>query len=209
MSINLHPGFSLNPLDHLGLVHKILRQHCMHLIQYSSYDDLFQEGYLGLVKGLENLDLSQKCKPSAYLGKWIFRYAYSYSISQSGAVRDKQYTRTQKSVVKMQSLNVPVKNEKIGGGRFDCSNNMEKIDLVTSELPTPDIEAEVKERLRFVREALKRFKDRERRVIQAFFFDGMTLAETGKNLKPPLSRERIRQIMETAIAKLKKECKKI
>lgn len=52
--------------------------------------------------------------------------------------------------------------------------------------------------------AFERLTERERLIIYSRYFQGMTLEETGKNLTPQLTRERIRLLEERAIVKLRK-----
>lgn len=87
----------------------------------------------------------------------------------------------------------------------DENSNLYDI-LNIGELPNPDIELLNESLKTEIERALKTLKPREANVVQLFFGLGernaMTLEEIGENLH--LSRERVRQIKEKSIRRLKK-----
>ena len=57
----------------LGLVHKIVNKFPMRSSS-CSYDDLYQEGVMGLIHGIEKFEVTRGCRLSTYCYNWISAY---------------------------------------------------------------------------------------------------------------------------------------
>ena len=57
----------------VGLVHKIVSKFPMRS-STCSYDDLYQEGVLGLIHGIEKFEVTRGCRLSTYCYNWISAY---------------------------------------------------------------------------------------------------------------------------------------
>ena len=82
----------INPLDHIGLVKQITAKY--HLSSGENFDDLFQEGYIGLHKASERFDPS--------LGYQFSVYAYPYI---KGAIT--HYLRDRSNIVRCRGVRIP------------------------------------------------------------------------------------------------------
>lgn len=55
--------------------------------QFGEFEDLVQEGTLGLVRAIEKFDLSRRYKLSTYAVPWIWQYMQQYSYTKKRVVR--------------------------------------------------------------------------------------------------------------------------
>jgi len=70
----------------LGLVSKVVRKLYYKNEQYS-YEDMFQEGVIGLMKAIDKFDATQGCRFSTYSYYWIYCYAGRCHTNQIGKIR--------------------------------------------------------------------------------------------------------------------------
>ena len=82
----------INPLDHLGLVKQITQRY--HLSSGENYDDLFQEGYIGLHRAAKRFDPS--------LGNQFSVFAYP---NIQGAIT--HYLRDRSNLIKCRGVRIP------------------------------------------------------------------------------------------------------
>ena len=82
----------INPLDHLGLVKKITLKY--HISSGESYEDLFQEGYIGLHRAAKRFDPS--------LGNQFSVFAYP---NIQGAIT--HYLRDRSNLIKCRGVRIP------------------------------------------------------------------------------------------------------
>ena len=82
----------INPLDHLGLVKQLTQRY--HLSSGENYDDLYQEGYIGLHKAAKRFDPS--------LGYQFSVFAYP---NIRGAIT--HYLRDRSNLIKCRGVRIP------------------------------------------------------------------------------------------------------
>ena len=70
----------------IGLVEKIANKLYIKNDQYS-FDDLYQEGVLGLIRGVNRFDPSVGCRFSTYSYYWIYSYIMRYCENNLGKIR--------------------------------------------------------------------------------------------------------------------------
>jgi len=70
----------------LGLVNKISRKMYFKNEQFS-YEDLFQEGVIGLMKAISKFDPTEGCRFSTYSYYWIYCYIGRYNENHRGRIR--------------------------------------------------------------------------------------------------------------------------
>lgn len=70
----------------LGLVGKVVRK-LYHKNEQYSYEDMFQEGVIGLLKAIDKFDATQGCRFSTYSYYWIYCYAGRCHTNQIGKIR--------------------------------------------------------------------------------------------------------------------------
>jgi RNA polymerase primary sigma factor len=82
---------SQKAMDHmvssnLGLVSNIAKKFYYKNDQYS-FDDLFQEGVIGLMKAIQKFDSGEGCRFSTYSYYWIYCYVSKYHTDHYGKIR--------------------------------------------------------------------------------------------------------------------------
>jgi len=70
----------------LGLVGKLAKKLYYKNEQYS-YEDLFQEGVMGLMRAIEKFDPKEGCRFSTYSYYWIYCFVSKYHTNHYGRVR--------------------------------------------------------------------------------------------------------------------------
>jgi len=70
----------------LGLVSKLAQKMYYKNEQYS-YEDLFQEGVMGLMRAIEKFDPKEGCRFSTYSYYWIYCFVSKYHTNHYGRVR--------------------------------------------------------------------------------------------------------------------------
>jgi len=80
--------YSLDRLveSNLGLVHKLTNQFPLKNASVT-YDDLFQEGVAGLIRGITKFDPTKGYRLSTYVYNWIRAYQRRYFVNQGRVVR--------------------------------------------------------------------------------------------------------------------------
>ena len=70
----------------IGLVEKLANKLYIKNDQYS-FDDLYQEGVFGLIRGVNKFDPSVGCRFSTYSYYWIYSYIMRYCENNLGKIR--------------------------------------------------------------------------------------------------------------------------
>ena len=80
--------YALNKLikHNTGLVHKIVNRFPMKNCT-CSYDDLYQEGLLGLIRGIRKFDVTRGVRLSTYVYRWIQAFVKRYYLNHYRTVR--------------------------------------------------------------------------------------------------------------------------
>ena len=191
------------------------------------YDDLVQEGTLGLIKAIEKYDFIQGVSFGFYAKTWIKQSIIQAINTQSLTVKIPQnqlilYNRVRKEVEKYEQKNefnpsiteieigedIELDNLSYLGGLPDDLHELVSRKENLDDYPSVDFSADdivMKEsKIHFANSLLRKLKHRESDILRSVFGIGVkeeTLEEIGDRLC--LTRERVRQIKEKAIRKLR------
>jgi RNA polymerase sigma factor (sigma-70 family) len=198
----------LTAVAHLGLVysyvHQVMRRrHPKHL----SREDLVQEGFLGLMRGLETFDPSLGFQPSTYLRPWVKHFVDRAFFDKERLVRVPvyQYERARANPASLPTNPWCESTVSLDAPAFEGG-----ADPLESRFRAPDAdpEGEIQQRLdgvtidRALALAIAELPERLQRVIRGRS-EGQKLVTIGAELG--LSRERIRQLEIQALGLLREK----
>lgn len=201
------------------------------------FEDLLQEGYLGLLKAVHKFDLRKDCRFSTYASWWI-RQSCNRAIYDTGRdlripthayERIRKIKRTEaelsdkcctlyisdadiaestgyplKTVSSLRHADkTPLSLDNPLGDNEDSSTFLDR--LVDENTLRPDESLDSRKLTERFSELLSRLPERESEVIRRRVYAGQTLREIGNRLD--VSRERIRQIENLAVGKLRHPAK--
>lgn len=156
-----------------------------------SYSDLIAEGNLGLIKALDKFDYEKGYKTISYSVWWI----------------------RQNILEALKKRNIINGDEIAPSETFDEDDSVDEDDNVTMEKYVDNFNFDNLKRSdesSVVKNLMDSLTEREKRVVSDYFGleskDEMTLEEIGKEMG--LTKERIRQIKESALKKLRTEALK-
>ncbi len=180
-----------------------------------SLPDLINEGNLGLIKAARKFDETRGFKFISYAVWWIRQVGSLNKIGKALSKFEQENERRPSPEELAETLDVPV--EKIAdtlkvSGRhisvdapFVEGEDNSLLDVLTNDdSPMADASLNQESLSNEVERALRQLHEREREILKMFFGIGcqeMTLEEIGA--KFDLTRERVRQIKEKAIRRLK------
>ena len=209
----------------MKLVKAIARGYKDHGVEY---DDLVQEGTIGLMTAIERFDPKRKTQFPAYARWWIHQALIQAlgNINASVRIPSKQlslYKKVRKSVEKYEQeheyepspSDIEIEEDINPEMLAYISSLPDDLNKLVSRLdnwedyPSSDFAADdnlMKEsRIHFVDAIISKLKKKEAEIIRSFFGIGRrieTLDEIGDRMY--LTRERVRQIKENAIRNLRK-----
>lgn len=156
-----------------------------------SYSDLIAEGNLGLIKALDKFDYEKGYKTISYSVWWI-RQNILEALKKRNIINGDEITPSE---------------------TFDEDDSVDEDDNVTTEKYVDTFNFDTLKRndeTSIVKDLMESLTDREKRVVTDYFGldskEEMTLEEIGKEMG--LTKERIRQIKESALKKLRTEALK-
>ncbi|MCR4790350.1 MAG: RNA polymerase sigma factor RpoD/SigA [Treponemataceae bacterium] len=162
------------------------------------YDDLVNEGNIGLLTAVDKFDLSKNCRFTTYANYWILQ---SIQRAIQNSARCVKLPANRKDLLK---------NEKFIAGSLDCAydefgeGNSLSDSLSDERYISPEEEYLRTEEKEEVKDMLKVLNSREKYVIKRRFGLGnsetMTLSELGSSID--VSREGVRRIEARAIMKM-------
>ena len=157
-----------------------------------SYSDLIAEGNLGLMKAMEKFDYTKDFKTISYSVWWI-RQTILEALKKRNILQGDELTQSDNMD---EENNSDSDDELLEPEKYVESFNFSNINMMDDSL--------------IVSKLLDVLTEREKTVISRYFgfgsSEGMTLEEIGKELN--LTKERIRQIKEGALKKLRTEALK-
>ena len=177
-----------------------------------SLPDLINEGNLGLIKAAQKFDETRGFKFISYAVWWIRQSILQALAEQSRIVRLPlnqvgSLNKISKALSKFEQENERRPSPEELAERLDVPVDKiaDTLDVLTNDdSPMADATLTQESLAKEVDRALKQLHDREREILKMFFGIGcqeMTLEEIGA--KFDLTRERVRQIKEKAIRRLK------
>jgi RNA polymerase sporulation-specific sigma factor len=191
-------------------------------------DDLFQVGCIGLIKAIDNFDVSQNVKFSTYAVPMIIGEIRRYlrdnnSIRVSRSLRDTAYKALQakEQLIRKNSKEPSVQEiaEQLGIKKEDIvfaldaiqdpislfepvyhdeSDTLYIMDQVSDEKSQDDIWLENIA----LKEAMKRINDREKQILMLRFFSGKTQMEVANEIG--ISQAQVSRLEKTALKHMKK-----
>lgn len=181
------------------------------------FEDLFQEGVIGLIRGIELFDMSRNLELSTYIDLWIKQRIRRYIQDNRGPVRVPGYLQDLKAKYKRLKDEaspqdddfylrlVAHQNEKTVSTLRRAISNVPTEMNIDDPLNTTPLESIVDETQMSVdqldAQALLGMLNEQERVILERRMTNWTLLELAQEIG--LSRERVRQLEEAAIFKLK------
>ena len=168
----------------LKLVLSILRK---YQNKCDNLDDLFQIGVVGLIKAINNFDLSFGVKFSTYAVLMIEGEIKRY-------IRDNSSIRISRSIKELSYQIISYReNEPIYNDNGDAIYLIDQIE---------DKNINDLDNLLSLREALSKIKDRERIILLSRYIDGMSQSEIAENLN--ISKAQVSRIENSALNSIKK-----
>lgn len=207
--------------QHRALVARVIRRCLHHRNQISiEMDDLISIGVLGIARGIETYD-PERGAFSTYMQHWI-RQSITQAIDVQGqVVRRPTYLNEverrrakdpEAKVTKAAAYAVDVRWAPVYSLHATSRGSSDEGLTLEEVLPDQSVSAEDRldeeRRRERVRRAIGVLNARERLVIERLFADEMTLGEAGRDFTDSyntngVSRERVRQIKEGALRKLR------
>ena len=181
-------------------------------------DDLFQVGCIGLIKALDNFDVTQNVRFSTYAVPMIIGEIRRYlrdnnaiRVSRSLrdiaykalAVRDRLQTQLGREItaaeiakeLEIDAEDVTLALEAIGGDGADALTRGDQVrdESITQEGWLQNIA---------IREALRRLSEREQRIINLRFFQGRTQMEVASEIG--ISQAQVSRLEKAALSHMRK-----
>ena len=184
--------------SHLGLVHSLCSRFTGKGIEY---DELYSAGCLGLAKAINNFDDSRGLQFSTYafpviMGelKRLFRDGGAVKVSRSLKELSLKINKlnNESELKNGRELSVSELAEKLGvapekiaeavcSAQPTVSINSEDENATTPEIPSPDIQYEITERLSLAA-AIESLEENDKKIINLRYYRSKTQVETAKIL---------------------------
>ena len=164
-----------------------------------SVDDLIAEGNKGLIKAYDKFDINQDVKFISY-GVWWIRQAMQEFVRKNNQ---------RNSMITDEDLERPIKINEASNSLFDEEDEQIKTtDVIFSNEREETEKAKELADKRMISQLMGKLDERETYIISSYFGleqKNKTLEEIGQSMNPKMSKERIRQIKEKALRKLRTE----
>jgi RNA polymerase sigma factor (sigma-70 family) len=158
----------------------LVHSHTMMYVKYPNYEDLVQEGYIGLMKAVRRFDYTRFPNFFVYSEQWI-----RHSVKRAASRFDVVYSPNRERVVYAEpaELGIEESDDSTPEDTFFSKERAEQINLVLDDFP-----------------------ERDREIVKRIFgLDGFK-PQTLRDIGPlyDLTHERVRQIKNNVISKLRK-----
>lgn len=205
--------------------------------KYLEYEDLISYGMIGLMDAINKYDDTKGMKFSTYAairinGSIIDEIRKNSPISKRAIDKLNRYNKvveelqskllrepsdeeiSQRMCVSMKELNdiqgyvnyiSMMSLETILYGEDEDMSLLNSIEDTTS--PSPQKNLEEKEKLEYLRRAIDNLKERDRMILNLYYYEGLTLKQVGEVLS--VSESRVCQLHSRAILNLRKEIEKL
>lgn len=202
MEQSLTPGF--NPLGeenlskHLNLVKAMAREIHRRLPRSVEYDDLYQNGVLGLMEAVKKFDSSKRV-PFTLYAKFRIRGAILDGLRSSDRL-----TRSHRRTVKSEEMDgntgpvtISASAPRVADG--DESTSIEA-NLRSNEADSPYRMFQAQEVRELLDEAMEDLPDRHRRMMHLLFHEGLRASEVAERFQ--VNESRISQMRGSAIRRI-------
>lgn len=198
------PDLNFEVMDHIGLVHIIVKSICNRTGNFSVYSDLIQEGCFGLMYAYAKYDPSLNYKFTTYARKWIISQTYKHALRDS-LIRIKLNYFKEDIRKEILSLDFYDSREKDDVNNCQSTKAEEYFERASmSELNVVKqtffeiLKQTLKERIQ------KILKPKEQLLIEHRYYKDQSLAESAVN-SGINSKQRAQQIEKDVIKKLKED----
>lgn len=188
--------------DHVGLVVSIAKRHKGKADRFGiDFEELMQEGMIGVIDALKRFDVNRGVKFSTYASWWIHHHIARHIENHAYAIRmPVKVFQTKARAGELPPR--PVSLDKTLPDGVQTVNDL----LVDQESESPEEYVARKEEKETLWAAIEKLEPRERAILKMRYRLEMTLEEVGSRLGH-LSRERIRQIEADALKQLRQYLK--
>ncbi len=185
----------------------------------ASYEDLYQVGYIGLLKALRNYKNNKNTKFSSYAYSWIYGEMYDFVNNDRPIKISSNYLKLYKKIIKTRDI-LTQKNGKVPNNSeiafaLDINEDLLSETLLSVE-KVLSIEAneefnildkvtkkeEPIENKILIKDSLKHLEDIEKDIIKYRYFEDKTQSETAKALN--MSQVKVSRYEQKSLKKLKK-----
>lgn len=185
----------------------------------ASYEDLYQVGYIGLLKALRNYKNNKNAKFSSYAYSWIYGEMYDFVNNDRPIKISSNYLKLYKKIIKTRDI-LTQKNGKVPNNSeiafaLDINEDLISETLLSVE-KVLSIEAneefnildkvtkkeEPIENKILIKDSLKHLEDIEKDIIKYRYFEDKTQSETAKALN--MSQVKVSRYEQKSLKKLKK-----
>ncbi len=194
------------------------------------FEDLVQQGSIGLLKAAEKFEAGRECRLTTYAAYWIRAEMADYLVRSYRIVRLGSTYTERRAIRAFRQVEIETPEElaatsgmpverarkllpvlamrdlSLDGSSFDRAPAVERF---RSSSPTPEEEASRRDEARQVRArlgaALEKLSERERRILEARLFSDAPVTLAVLALEMRVSKERVRQLESRALSKLREE----
>lgn len=163
--------------------------HLARRYSHSFYDDLVQEGCLGILQSVHRFDLCQSTRFASFSHHYIRGRMLQFLATKANVVRHPQGKK-----ITCESLDVPV---------FYEEDSIPIVELLQSKDPSPEEYLSKKEIQNRLYQAVSQLPLNERTIILNYFWKSATLEELGATLET--SRETVRRLGLEALKKIRQQ----
>ncbi|MGL5152460.1 MAG: FliA/WhiG family RNA polymerase sigma factor [Clostridium sp.] len=223
--------------EYIPLVKYIASRVTLGKSKYIEYEDLISYGMVGLVDAINKFDEGKGVKFSTYaslrikgsmidqlrkerpISKGAMDKLHKYNDAMETLQRQNDREPTNEEIAKYMGVNKEAVYEIEGYINYMSIMSLEEVvfsddeDMTRMGLiedknsPSPESSLEDQESIRLLTQGIERLKDKDRTVLNLYYYEGLTLKEIGQVLE--VSESRVCQLHSRAIKKLREELKKL